>query len=699
METVELNIRKRESSFANEKDLNRNETKNDEVFNLFNKRFMLVDNESHSLPKLNSIFKYPLWRVPQLQILKQELNNVKNCLNNYDLEKWQTHTRLRNKAKDVIPRLRRTIQPELLTQAWCKFHEIVSSYPLVPVDYIYKNKKVFKSVHLCEAPGAFVTSLNHWLKSNVPDIQWDWTATTLNPYYEGNSVNTMIDDDRFIRYTLNHWSFGKDSTGNIMNLNNLNDLIKETEPHDNIFLVTADGSVDCADVPGEQESVLTHLHFCETLAALHLLAAGGSFLLKIFTIFECNTICLLYLLSCCFTNVSIIKPATSKEGNSEVYVVCINFKKRISMTTYLEKLKECYEHGPKNAIFNQDDIPENFVKRIIKCSAFFKTQQCTVIENNIQTFNIDYAYMMQDLRQIQSSVADKYIKDYKVRKLVAGQIVGNAVMLKTPTNFNLCKTPMPGSYTERCEKQHLPSLDRIESFCKDIENIDMYLSPNHISKSKFTEVPEELRIRTGKVFRKIRSSKFCNKFALKILNGTNDVLAQMNKDFKIQFPSIMSIQKLRTEIDANHKLLVFLFTNVHDSHRLITRIYNALMDLDNGKTLILIGYSLLTHLNIELLYLIGCAFESVQIMVHFDVGLIITLDHYNNSNSKIREHLEKLNVASQEAYQQGIAILEIFHPLILYEGCTLCHSSDYNLWIIRVYICYVIRALKEENCN
>lgn len=55
---------------------------------------------------------------------------------------------------------------------------------------------------------------------------WQWLATTLNPYYEGNNLQAMIDDDRFIDGTRNHWYFGADDTGDIMNTDNLDGLLK-----------------------------------------------------------------------------------------------------------------------------------------------------------------------------------------------------------------------------------------------------------------------------------------------------------------------------------------------------------------------------------------------------------------------------------------------------------------------------------------
>ena len=81
-----------------------------------------------------------------------------------------------------------------LTQAWCKFYEILSSYDIIQRGLYAKEAKPFTSVHLCEAPGAFVTSLNHFMKTHgrLRNLTWNWTATTLNPYYEGNFTGTQL---------------------------------------------------------------------------------------------------------------------------------------------------------------------------------------------------------------------------------------------------------------------------------------------------------------------------------------------------------------------------------------------------------------------------------------------------------------------------------------------------------------------------
>jgi cap2 methyltransferase len=52
----------------------------------------------------------------------------------------------------------------------------------------------------------------------------EWTGLSLNPYYEGNDQDAMVDDDRFIIETLDRWYFGIDNSGNILDPNNIKGL-------------------------------------------------------------------------------------------------------------------------------------------------------------------------------------------------------------------------------------------------------------------------------------------------------------------------------------------------------------------------------------------------------------------------------------------------------------------------------------------
>lgn len=95
---------------------------------------------------------------------KEKLNTVKDKLNNYSLEAWSKHTHKRDPAGGIGWNLREVINAEFVTKAWTKFYELLSAYQLVRLSD--PSTGVFNSIHLCEAPGAFVAALNHFLKYN-----------------------------------------------------------------------------------------------------------------------------------------------------------------------------------------------------------------------------------------------------------------------------------------------------------------------------------------------------------------------------------------------------------------------------------------------------------------------------------------------------------------------------------------------------
>ena len=153
-----------------------------------------------------------------------------------------------------------------------------------------------------------------------PNLSWDWVACTLNPYFEGNNADAMVEDDGFINETPEHWFWGEDNSGDMRLPHNITATWERAKQMGQVLLVTADGSIDCSGSPNEQEELVAQLHYCESVAAIGALAIGGAFVLKMFTLFEHSSIALVYLLSCLFEETSICKPTMSTPGNSETYI-------------------------------------------------------------------------------------------------------------------------------------------------------------------------------------------------------------------------------------------------------------------------------------------------------------------------------------------------------------------------------------------
>ncbi|KAF7997281.1 hypothetical protein HCN44_005558 [Aphidius gifuensis] len=646
------------------------------VNKLFTKYYeLIIDNDNYKLPLCDNMFIEEPWEINDLKLIKKNLNEMKSRLNDYNLMEWQYHTRKRNQAGDVQWRLRRDISPEFLTQAWCKFYENVSSFPLVP-DVSISNEK-FKSLHLCEAPGAFIASLNHWLKLNSPNIKWNWIGTTLNPHYEGNSLSTMIKDDRFILHTMNNWYFGVDNTGDLMKLNNLDGLIERVG--DDVMLVTADGSINCMDSPDEQELVVSHLHYCETIAALNILNIGGSYLLKLFTIFEHQTICLIYLLSCTFKRIIFNKPVTSKEGNSEIYLICLDFKGQNFISLYINKLRYYYEKQSKFTMFRLQDIPNSFLQQLIQISEFFKSHQCEVISNNIRTFKTNDNDW--EIKKIRRSVADNFIRIYKLNKLDnEKQIIGNNVAQSH------CETLdskfSHESYNNRKKKEYISPIQRLTIISEELHSI---ITSDEIQFNyQFTDKLEDIKITLGLSYEIIQSSRFCITKLLKAFNSTFEIQKELS--IVIDYPFIEQTNKyIEENKNDDTKFLLFQYTTMANNNLIIKNLYDTLKTLKKNNELILIGYSLLSQFNVGLLYLLAHTFDNIIMKTNDYLGCIIKLSNFNN-NEYIIDYFKIIFDTSNSIEQNKQTILSVV-PIKELCDCKMYHSlMQINHWIIKKFI-------------
>uniref|UniRef100_A0A673ZIJ5 Cap-specific mRNA (nucleoside-2'-O-)-methyltransferase 2 n=1 Tax=Salmo trutta TaxID=8032 RepID=A0A673ZIJ5_SALTR len=336
-----------------------------EVRELFNKVWTYVKpaNGEWCIPDPSEALRHPAQDHVLLQTLKTSLNEVKNRLSDKDLEVWHQHTNSINRAG--------------------------------------------------KAPGAFVAALNHYLKTSQHTryCDWSWAANTLNPYHEANGGGTTITDNRLIANTLPWWFFGLDNTGDIMSQRHLLDLKGFVGNMRSIDGVTADGSFDCQGNPDEQEALVSSLHYCEAAAALFLLGPGGSFVLKMFTLYEHSSVCLLYLLNCCFRSVSVFKPATSKAGNSEVYVVCLHYDGKKAVRSLLSKLIRHF--GPDlavwEALFPSKLLPQSFMAQHEQACSYFHALQTGMIGENLKLFEGLNEKRRQRLENIRDCTAQEYL--------------------------------------------------------------------------------------------------------------------------------------------------------------------------------------------------------------------------------------------------------------------------------------------------
>jgi 23S rRNA U2552 (ribose-2'-O)-methylase RlmE/FtsJ len=178
---------------------------------------------------------------------------------------------------------------------------------------------------------------------------------------------------------------GSDKTGNLISIDNFMDCA--TKYRNKMEIITADGGFDFSVDFNNQENMATQLILCEVFYALAMQKQGGTFILKIFDVFHKATVDILYLLCYYYTNVSVMKPHTSRIANSEKYIVCQGFKIAHSgkIIEQISGLFSCLSsHESILSVLSQDhDL--YFLNKIEEMNAMVSFQQ---IENITSTLSI-----------------------------------------------------------------------------------------------------------------------------------------------------------------------------------------------------------------------------------------------------------------------------------------------------------------------
>lgn len=336
-----------------------------------------------------------------------------------------------------------------------------------------------------------------------------------------------------------------------------------------------------------------------------------------FTTFEHSTVCLLYLINQVFSDVNIYKPVTSRQGNSEVYAICINYKGKQCLEKYFPVLKTAYGTNVYEnlALFPLEVIPESFLKQIQECSNYFCIMQCQVINNNLQ------AYLMQnnmslhrDIKRIRAAVASEFIWQYDLKPLENEQEILKGI-LHEENKVNMNPRYHRGSYTERHLYTRMSlreKLSNLNSFLQaEAVTNPFILISDKVKWLTFYDDSDDLKLAFtyGLPLKKINSSKF---IFVPIFKLYQQILAEN------EFKEIVFCKDKKT-IDMDHfeeygmeihKVLELQEYNLVEDYnayekRSFKLLLEVLKQLTVGQTLMIVNLSMLTHFYASGLYIVA----------------------------------------------------------------------------------------------
>jgi 23S rRNA U2552 (ribose-2'-O)-methylase RlmE/FtsJ len=343
--------------------------------------FEVKYKESHN-DILNDILNNELYekiksKKSEIDEVRESWDSAKKISNDY--EYIYTSSNYKKNISSIIP----------VSRSFFKLREIIYDFKI--------NIKEYNAC-IAEAPGGFVQSILRHTEENNLSLEKIYGITLVSnnkdiPFWN----STIIKNNKVII------SNGLDDSGDLYKLHNVISFIK-TCGKGTCQLVTADGGFDYTS-NFEQELSSYKLFFSEVMIALNIQKDGGVFICKLFDLFYRTTLQLLFLLYLSYESVSFIKPLTSRQSNSEKYIVCRGFKgfnKDISNIM-------CENFGKPTMNI---DLPEEFIEMINTYHKQFIKNQINKIDNTLKIISIRKNNDKPTYKQI--DLAKEWCRNYKI---------------------------------------------------------------------------------------------------------------------------------------------------------------------------------------------------------------------------------------------------------------------------------------------
>ena len=286
--------------------------------------------------------------------------NINNKTNNLYLDFFNINTKNKNFEKLI----EKQFNQKNITTDWLKMYEVINLFNLIKINKNI-NSNIYKTFHLCEAPGNFISAINHYLKTETKIKNYDWYAQTLNPNKEIYKFSSFKDDFNYIKKYSDRWKFGYNNIGDIMDVENIR-WYREFTLDRNVELITSDCGI-------KEEDNIEHiikleyiikLHCAQLIFVLYNLPNKSNCLIKLnlpflYTFqFE-----LLYKYYISFDKLYIYK-GNQNPLSKEFYLIGIGYNRHI-LEKELEKLLDKYinyeEEKDKEINFLEDFINQFYI--------------------------------------------------------------------------------------------------------------------------------------------------------------------------------------------------------------------------------------------------------------------------------------------------------------------------------------------------
>jgi hypothetical protein len=210
--------------------------------------------------------------------------------------------------------MRRGSCMNVCTNATLKMHELMSYIDVGPVANVFCN---------AELPGSFAILINHHMRGKYPLTPFKWVA---NSFIQDRRSSILYDTYGVLQCNPRNWLPCAEMNGDIMQMANIQQIAASVHARfadtGGATLYTSDAGVDIGTDYEHQEELNADVNFYQIMCGLLTTAVGGTMLFKQYTFFTKLSRSFLAYIHPMFDTIDIVKPKTSRPGNSEIYVIC-----------------------------------------------------------------------------------------------------------------------------------------------------------------------------------------------------------------------------------------------------------------------------------------------------------------------------------------------------------------------------------------
>lgn len=284
-----------------------------------------------------------------------------------------------------------------ISNAWLKCYEMLGHFKLISdstktpdtsaKSNLTKLKGEFMHFDNAAFPGSFILAVHHYVRTRYTSLKFSWRGSSL---LDVNDQNKSPLEDKYSLYKeyKSNWLMNPNNNGDVLLESNQRDFHKQLGGK--VDLYTSDLGFDVSSDYNNQELLHAYANIGQILSGLLTLKPGGCFITKQYTFFEPITCSVMYAAATFFEEFYICKPYTSREANSETYLVGIGFKGGVDFSHpyIVQMLKRTSKEVPLEVpLFDAKDYPKEYLTTLISAAKSIYASQIKKINLDIERTN------------------------------------------------------------------------------------------------------------------------------------------------------------------------------------------------------------------------------------------------------------------------------------------------------------------------